>query len=135
MRAEQLDQRVGNCEHRLDRIEQIVPTLATRNDLRVAVAPLATKEELRAAVAPLATKEELRAAVAPLATKEELRAAVAPLATKEELAPLATKEELRAAVSESEQRLRVHFDVIAESLRYQLQLLAEAVATLSERER
>ena len=86
---------------------------------------------MRAAVAPLATKEE----IAPLATKEELRAAVAPLATKEEIAPLATKEELRAAVSESEQRLRVHFDVVAESLRHQVQLLAEVVAALSERER
>ena len=75
----------------------------------------------------------MRAAVAPLATKEELRAAVAPLATKEELAPLATKAEVRAAVSESEQRLRVHFDVVAESLRHQVQLLAEAVATLAER--
>ena len=126
MRAEQMDQRVGNCERRLDRIEQILPTLATRDDLRVAIAPLATKEELRAAVALLATKEELRAAVALLATKEELRAAIA---------PLATKEELRHAVSESEQRLRVHFDVVAESLRHQIQLLAEAVAVLSERER
>ncbi len=100
MRAEQMDQRVGNCERRLDRIEQILPILATRGDLTVAIAPLATKEELRAAVAPLATKEELR-----------------------------------HAVSESEQRLRVHFDVVAESLRHQIQLLAEAVAVLSERER
>ena len=113
MRAEQMDQRVGNCERRLDRIEQILPTLATRDDLRIAIAPLATKEELRAAVALLATKEELRAAVALLATKGELR----------------------DAVSESERRLRVHFDVIAESLRHQIQLLAEAVAALSERER
>ena len=87
MRAEQMEQRVGNCERRLDRIEQILPTLATREDLRVAIAPLATKEELR------------------------------------------------DAVSESEQRLRVHFDVIAESLRHQIQLLAEAVAALAERER
>lgn len=109
MRAEQMEQRVGNCERRL---EQILPTLATRDDLRVAIAPLATKEELRAAVALLATKEELRAAIAPLATKEELR----------------------DAVSESEQRLRVHLDVIAESLRHQIQLLAEAVAALAERE-
>ena len=62
--------------------------VATKQDLRDAVAPLATKEELRDAVALLATKEELRVAVAPLATKEELRAAVAPLATKEELAQL-----------------------------------------------
>jgi hypothetical protein len=37
------------------------------------VAPLATKDELREAVAKLATKEELREAVATLATKGELR--------------------------------------------------------------
>ena len=139
MRADQLEQRFGNCERRLDRIEQILPTLATRDDLKVAVAPLATREELRVAVAPLATREELRAAVAPLATREELRAAVAPLATKEEMKEeiklLATKEELRVALSESEQRMRVHFDVVAESLRHQIQLLAEAVAVFSERER
>ena len=118
MRADQLEQRFGNCERRLDRIERILPTLVTMDDLKVAVAPLATKEELRAAVAPLATKEGLKL-----------------LATKEELKLLATKEELRAALSESEQRMRVHFDVVAESLRHQIQLLAEAVAAFSERER
>jgi hypothetical protein len=57
-----------NLDRRLARVEQILPTLATRDELHAAIA---------AAVAPLATKEELRlaiaAAVAPLATKEELR--------------------------------------------------------------
>jgi uncharacterized protein YceH (UPF0502 family) len=33
----------GNLDRRLSRIEQILPTLATREDLK----PLATKEELR----------------------------------------------------------------------------------------
>ncbi len=113
MRTEQMEQRFENVERRVDRIEQILPTLATREDLKAAIAPLATKAELRAAVALLATKAELRAAIAPLATKAELRAAIA----------------------ESEQRMRTHFDVVAESLRDDVRLVAEAVATLLERER
>ena len=72
------------------------------------------RRELRAAIAPLATKAELRAAIAPLATKAELRAA---------------KAELR----EVEQRLRTHFDVVTESLRDDIRLVAEAVVALSER--
>jgi len=59
-----------NLDRRLSTVEQILPTLATKDDLL----SLATKEELRVAIAPLATKEELRLAVAPLATKEEVRA-------------------------------------------------------------
>ena len=136
-----------NLDRRLTRVEQILPTLATRDeshaalatavaalatkeDLRFAIAPLATKEELRLAIAPLATKEELRLAIAPLATKEELRLAVAPLATKEELrlaiAPLATKEELR----EEGERSRRHMDVVGEALRSDIQLLAEHLAAV-----
>jgi hypothetical protein len=48
---------------------------------------VATKEDIKQAIAPLATKEELKT----LATKEELKN----LATKEDLQLLATKEELR----------------------------------------
>ena len=76
-----MEQRLENVEHRVDRIEQILPTLATREDLKRAIAPLATKVELR----------------------------------------------------EFEQRLRTHFDVVAESLRDDIRLVAEAVVALSER--
>lgn len=62
-----------NIDRRLSNVEQILPTLAT-------------KEELRAAVATLATKEELRA--------------------------------------EGEETRR-HFDVVAESLRTDIRLIAE----------
>jgi len=150
-----------NLDRRLARIEQILPTLATKEDLRVTVAeavaplatkeelaPLATKEELRAAIAPLATKEELRAAIAPLATKEELRAAIAPLASKEELraaiAPLATKEELaaqgddlRREIREEGERSRRYMDVLIEGQRGDIQLLAEhlsvAISKIADR--
>jgi hypothetical protein len=55
-----------NIDRRLGTIEQILPTLATKEELRLAIAPLATKEELRLAIAE---------AVAPLATKAELQSA------------------------------------------------------------
>ena len=98
MLVKQMEQRFDKLEGRVDRIEQILPTLATKDDLRAAIEPLATKAELRAAIAPLATKAELRAAIA-----------------------------------ESEQRMRTHFDMVAEGLRDDIRLVAEAVATLSER--
>jgi hypothetical protein len=102
-----------------------IAPLATKVELAAEVAPLATKAELAAAIAPLATKAELAAAIAPLATKVELAAAIAPLATKAELAtaiaPLATRDEMRAEGA----RTRQHFDVVAESLRDDIRLLAE----------
>jgi hypothetical protein len=120
---------VKKIDLRLERIEQFLPTLATKEELRAQA--LATKEELRAQA--LATKEDLRAAVALLATKEELRAAVALLATKEELraavAPLATRAELR----EESERTRRHSQVLFESLRDDIRIVAEAqVSTLVE---
>jgi hypothetical protein len=36
-----------NLDRRLARVEQILPTLATKEELRLAIAPLATEEELR----------------------------------------------------------------------------------------
>lgn len=47
MSTGQMEQRLENVERRVDRIEQILPTLATREDLKAAIAPLATKAELR----------------------------------------------------------------------------------------
>ena len=91
-----MEQRLENVERRVDPVEQILPTLATRSELREAIAPLATKAELREAIAPLATKAELR---------------------------------------EAELRLRTHFDVVTESLRDDIRLVAEAVVSLSERVR
>ena len=144
MLVKQMEQRFDNLEGRVDRIEQILPTLATKGDLQAAVEPLATKAELRAAidaaVEPLATKAELRAAidaaVEPLATKAELRAAIdaafEPLATKVELRDLRT--EVLARVTESEQRIRTHFDVVTESLRDDIKLIATAFESLARRD-
>ena len=68
MDATMIDEHLENIDRRLTRLEQILPTLATKDELTT----LATKEELSAAVALLATKEELRAAVAPLATRDDI---------------------------------------------------------------
>ena len=127
MLVKQMEQRFDNLEGRVDRIEQILPTLATKGDLQAAVEPLATKAELRAAidaaVEPLATKAELRAAI---------DAAVEPLATKVELQDLRT--EVLARVTESEQRIRTHFDVVTESLRDDIKLIATAFESLARRD-
>ena len=47
-----LEQLVRNIDHRLDRVEQFLPTLATREEMHAAI---------REAVAPLATKDDMRA--------------------------------------------------------------------------
>jgi hypothetical protein len=86
-----------NLDRRLARVEQILPTLATKEELRLTIAE---------AVAPLATKEELRAAIAPLATKEEL-------------------DDLRRELREEGEKSRRHMDVLIEGQRGDIQLLAE----------
>src|SRR3954469_13692199 len=107
-----IDEHFENLDRRLTAVEQIVPAVATREDLRGTIAPLATKEELRVAIEPLATKEELRVAIEPLATKEELRAAIEPVATKDGVA-----------------ELRRHMNVLNESLRSDIHLIAAHVAS------
>jgi hypothetical protein len=91
MDSAMIDRHLENIDRRLTTMEQILPTLATKDDLKT----LATKEELRLAIAPLATKEELPLAIAPLATKDEIR------------------------------ELRRYMDVLSESQRGDIQLLAE----------
>jgi hypothetical protein len=135
-----------NIDLRLGRVEQILPGLATKDDLRLAIAPLATKDALgplatREDLTALATQAELRALatkedLAALATKAELRA----LATKEDLAALATKEELteldanlRAEITAEGVRLRRHMDVLIEGQRSDIQLLAEHLSAVMTR--
>jgi hypothetical protein len=81
-----------SIDRRLANVEQILPTLATKDELHT------------------------------LATKADLRT----LATKQELSTLATKEELRA----KGERLQRHMDIVGESLRSGIQLLAEHLASV-----
>jgi hypothetical protein len=111
-----------NLDRRLARVEQFLPTLATKEELRLGIAPLATKEELRLAIA---------AAVAPLATKEELRLAIAPLATRQELDEKAA--ELLHEIREEGQRSRRHMDVLIEGQHGDIQLIAEHLSVVMSR--
>lgn len=97
MEPKLIDDVIRNIDTRLERVEQILPTLATKDELRDAVAHLATKDELRDAVAPLATKVELQDTAS--AIRNELR--------------------------EEGARTRRHFDVVAERLEGSIRLLAE----------
>ena len=91
-----------NIDRRLEKVEQILPTLATREEMHAAITT---------ATAPLATREEMHAAIA---------AAVAPLATKEQ-------------VREEAVETRRHFDVVAESLRADIRIIAEGHGHLAHR--
>jgi len=126
MEPQPLEEVVRNVDMRLTRVEQILPTLATKAELQAAIAPLATKEELRVAIAE---------AVAPLATKVELREAIAeaiaPLATRAELQEV--RSELREEMRHEGERTRRHFDVVAERLEGHIRLIAEGQVLLQER--
>ena len=98
------DDLLRNLDRRVGRIEQVLPTLATKDEIR----NLATKDEIR----NLATKDEIRN-----------------LATRDELARFATKEDMLAEGV----RTRAHFDAVAERLETQIRLLAEGLASLDQR--
>ena len=85
-----------NIDRRLGGVEQILPTLATKEELRLAIAE---------AVAPLATREEMRLAIAD---------AVAPLATKAELQ--SAFQELRRHMDIIGEALRTDIQLLAEHL-------------------
>ena len=110
-----LDDTLKNIDARLTRIEQVLPTLATREEVKHVIVPLATREELHAAIA---------AAVAPLATREELHVAIAAA-----IEPLATREELHA---EGEQSRR-HATMLFEDLRDDNRIILENLLALSAR--
>ena len=100
MQTSQMEQRTENLERRVDRIEQVLPTLATKEDLK------ATEERMQTHVANTIERSEQR-----------------------------MQTHVANAIERSEQRTRTHFDIVAESLRDDIRLVAEAVAALSERER
>ena len=112
MDATMIDEHLENLDRRLTRVEQILPTLATRDDLKM----LATKEDLKT----LATKEELRAAVALLATKEELHA---------------TEAALRGEIRDAAEQSRRHMTMLIEHQDTKLQLIAEHVLSLMDKRR
>jgi uncharacterized protein YicC (UPF0701 family) len=117
MDPHEMEARIKNIDERTARIEQILPTLATKDDL----ATLATKEE----IATLATKDQ----IATLATKDDLATRVSKDELREAVALLATREDMY----EEGERTRRHFDVVAESLRHDIGLIAESQLALEQR--
>jgi hypothetical protein len=121
-----------DLDHRVNTIEQILPTLLTRDEFQTAMEKVATKKDLEAFRSDMAT--DLAAVRADMATKKDLEALRS--ATKTDLAALrsemATKTDLEALRSEMQlgfvnfsSEIRRHFDVVAESLRGDIRLLAD----------
>ena len=97
MDDEVLEERFNNLDHRLSNVEQILPTLATKEDLKA----FATKEDLSRELKAYATKKDFEA----------------------------VETTLRGEIRET----RRHMDVIGESLRGDIQLIAENLAALMSR--
>ena len=114
---------VKNIDGRTKRIEQILPTLATKDDLK----PFATKDDLK----PFATKDDLKAFptkddLKAFATKDDLKPFVTKydakrFATKDDLKPFATKDDVR----EEGERTRRHFDMVASAMKAEIAVIAE----------
>jgi len=119
MQASRIEQRTENLERRVDRIEQVLPTLATKADLK------ATEERMQTHVAGAIERSEQR-------MQTHVAGAIADAIERSERR---MQTHVTKAIAESEQRTRTHFDVVAESLRDDIRLVAEAVAALLERER
>ena len=91
MATEQLEQTTEDLERGVSRIEQVRPTLATKEDLKT--------------------------------TEESLRSEIK-----------GTEQRLRTEITEAEKRMRTYFDIVTESLRDDIRLVAEAVTTLANRQ-
>ena len=106
MATDQMEKGTDDLERRVGQIEQILPTLATKEDLRT------TEERLRSGIAE--AEERLG---------QRLQARID-----------STEHRLRSEITDAEKRTRTHFDVMTESLRDDIRLVAEAVATLMKRQ-
>jgi len=113
MTATEMEEVLKNLNHRLTNVEQILPTLTTKDDLNV----FATKEDLKV----FATKEDLKA----FATKDELKA----LATKDDLKAFPTRDEGKELISDAKR----HAVVLFEQTQEQLEIIAAHVADISQR--
>ncbi len=108
----EMEEQLRNLDARTMAIEQFLPTLATRQDLREEVAKLATEEELRDEVAKLATRDELRLSTEAL--QDDLRL---------------TTEALQHEIETGFEGAKAHADRLNEVTRGQIRLLAEQMAT------
>jgi hypothetical protein len=108
---------VKKLDQRMSTIEQILPTLATRDDLKA----FATKEDLKA----FATKEDLKA----FATKEDLKA----YPTRQELKQILTDYPTRVEMNDRFDEAKRFALVLHEDLKGDIALLAEHLADVMTR--
>jgi hypothetical protein len=104
MTATEMEDVLKNLDRRLTNVEQILPTLATKDDLKA-----------------FATKEDLKA----FATKEDLKA----YATKEDLKAFASRVEMQELFADAKRYALVLFERTQE----QLEIIATHVADISQR--
>ncbi len=97
MNLEEIEHKLMDLDHRVDRIEQILPTLLTRDEFKTAMERVATKEDLDGLRTEMATKTELEA----------------------------LRSEMQVAFVKHSSEIRRHFDVVAESLRGDIRLIAD----------
>jgi hypothetical protein len=109
MEQRELETLVKNIDERTQRIEQILPTLATKADLK----GFPTQDDPKG----FAMKEDLRG----FATKEDLRG----FATKEDLNAFPTRDEMRSTIQEEGERTRQHFNAVAERIEASVKGIAE----------
>ena len=100
MDQNEIETRIKNIDERTTRIEQILPTFATKADL-----------------AAFATKADLTA----FATKADLTA----FATKDDLKEFPTRDEMAAAIREEGELTRAHFNGVAERIEESVKVIAE----------
>jgi hypothetical protein len=115
MTATEMEEVLKNLDRRLTNVEQILPTLATKEDLKI-----------------YSTKEDLKI----YATKEDLKA----FATKEDLKAFATKEDLKEGLALVRREMRELFDegkrhavMLFEQTQEQLGIIATHLADISLR--
>jgi hypothetical protein len=118
MNDETLAMHVSNIDRRLERVEQILPTLATKEDLQA----FPTKEDLKA----YATKEDLKA----YATKEDLKA----YPTKDDLEAYGARERtaMHAFIADALARQTADIRILLEQERAFLRVVADGVLACTE---
>ena len=121
--ATEMEDVLKNLDLRLTNVEQILPTLATKEDLKA----FATKEDLKA----FATKEDLKEALKAYTTKEELQEALKAYATKDDLNQGLS--EVRREMKELFSDARRHAVILVERTQEQLGIIATHVADISQR--
>jgi archaellum component FlaC len=132
----EMEEQLKNLDTRTKMIEQILPTLATKDDLKV----LATKQELREAVAKLATKADVEdarryALMLNEATRGDIQLLAEHMATKGDLQEL--KDDLRGVKDDlrgvKDDMRGMKGDI--RGMKDDIRVIAEQVATLSTRRR